>query len=734
MRTASCLKVTAALAALFLAVALNAQTDKLSGLMTDLVEHTETVWSGGYATDLRLGDLEKVKGDCQTVEIRSLRPSFSWIVPGRYPTRQTAWRVILSASEKAASDLAGDIWDSGWVEDGRSVAVPYSGKALEPSKVYYWRVRVRTDKDGESGWSEVKAFRTASELEEYATPAYPLVKEDQMPLSVVEAGKGCWLLDFGKDAFGQVRLTLFSEKGGDTVKVHLGERIKDGRVLRNPTTSVRYQMHEIPLRRGLNTYSVVIPPDKRNTGPEAIKMPEYVGEVLPFRYVEIEGYDRVPEVGQAVRQIVSYPFDNQESFFRCDNTLLNRIWDLCKYSVRATSFTGLFVDGDRERIPYEADALISQLCHYASDREFTLSRRTIEYLLDRPTWPTEWIFQSVLMAWNDYMYTGDARMLESHYAILRAHCLESLIEPDGLVSTTVKEQDPAFLASINRKEKIRDIVDWPHSGSLGLAPGYGGEDDGFVYSDCNAVVNAYAYRALTLMGNIAEVLGKDAEAVDLKAKATKMKAAFNKVFLDKRNKRYTDGPSTASTRSATGHASLHSNMFALLFGLVPDKFQKPVTDLIISRGMACSVYGAQFLLESLYEGEAQDAALKLLTDTSLRSWSNMLEVGSTITLEAWDDSFKPNQDWNHLWGAAPGNIIPFKLMGVEPLDPGFSKVRIRPRPGSLQHAEMSLPTIRGRILMRIENTESGKVVSVDLPANMDYEADLPEGFTLEVRN
>ena len=29
----------------------------------------------------------------------------------------------------------------------------------------------------------------------------------------------------------------------------------------------------------------------------------------------------------------------------------------------------------------------------------------------------------------------------------------------------------------------------------------------------------------------------------------------------------------------------------------------------------------------------------------------MIRVGSTITLEAWDNKFKPNQDWNHAWGA-----------------------------------------------------------------------------------
>lgn len=71
--------------------------------------------------------------------------------------------------------------------------------------------------------------------------------------------------------------------------------------------------------------------------------------------------------------------------------MLNRVWELCRYSVKATSFAGIYVDGDRERIPYEADALLNQLCHYSVDREFTLARRSHEYLLNHATWPTEWI-------------------------------------------------------------------------------------------------------------------------------------------------------------------------------------------------------------------------------------------------------------------------------------------------------------------------------------------------------
>ena len=127
--------------------------------------------------------------------------------------------------------------------------------------------------------------------------------------------------------------------------------------------------------------------------------------------------------------------------------MLDDIWALCKYSMKATSFCGVYVDGDRERIPYEADAYINQLSHYAVDREYTLARYSHEYLLEKPTWPTEWKQHSVLMAWADFMYTGNTRSLAQHYEILKSEkTLESHARADGLLNT----------------KGMRDIVDWPN--------------------------------------------------------------------------------------------------------------------------------------------------------------------------------------------------------------------------------------------------------------------------------
>lgn len=712
------LKVLLLFTILFFCGVMCAQENKPYGLLTDLIEHTDRTWQNGYLSNITLWQRDAAIERLQYAQIASTHPYFSWIVPGdAHGTKQIAYRIIVSDSYEEIHSGNGNIWDSGTVESNRSTSVAYGGEDLE-SGVYFWRVKTITNTVGESDWSAVKAFCTASVLCDYTANYYPQVKTLEHPVSIQQPLKEVSMIDFGKDGFAQLILTLTSQKDNDSVTVHLGEAIKDGRVDRNPGGTIRYQKYRLVLNKGTHTYKVNIRKDARNTGRAAILMPAYIGEVLPFRYCEIEHYDNALTLKEVARETVHYPFDDSASYFQCDNDVLNQIWDLCKYSIKATSFAGIYVDGDRERIPYEADALINQLCHYGVDREYSMARRSHEYLLQHPTWPTEWILQAVLIAWYDYMYTGDSRSLKANYDILKARTLMQLQEKNGLISTTTGLITPQLLSEIRFNGQIRDIVDWPHTGILGLNQHEGGEADGFVFTDYNSVTNAYHYEALKLMSRIADVLNLPSDTQYYKQQSEQLLKRFNNSFYDKKNGRYTDGIST-------DHASLHANMFPLAFGMVPTAERQKVMEYIKSRGMACSVYGSQFLMDAIYEAGDADYGLQMLTKTDDRSWYNMIRVGSTITLEAWDNKFKPNQDWNHAWGAVPANIIPRKLMGVEPLLPGFEKVRVRPQPGELKWAKAGIPTIRGQIAMEIENAKGEFTLHITIPANMDSEVYLP---------
>lgn len=558
----------------------------------------------------------------------------------------------------------------------------------------------------------------------YTVRTKALVHTSVPPVEVRLIGDGTLFLDFGKAAFGTLLVPSLSGRPKDRLVVHLGEKLaSNGRIDRAPPRSVRYVRVEQEVDDKQQSFRIVIPSDERNTGPAAIKMPAEIGEVFPFRYAEFEGAEGID--AHAIRQIcVHYPFDDTASSLDSSDSVLNAVWDLCKYSIKATTFCGVYVDGDRERIPYEGDAYINQLGHYCVDSEYALARFTHEYLIQHPTWPTEWHLHSVMMAWADYMYTGETLSLKTFYDDLCVKTLIDLAREDGLISTQSEACTRAFEERLHLHKTdaifshgLKDLVDWP-PGSF--SEGGQGERDNHEMLPVNTVINAFHCHALNLMSRMAQVLGQTADQLRFSRQAKLVERTINSLLFDQSRGVYIDG-------EGAQHASLHSNMFMLAFDLVPKDRCPAVVKFVKSRGMACSVYGAQYLLEAMYLNGEGGYALELMTAQHDRSWWNMIQAGSTMTMEAWDWKYKNNLDWNHAWGAVPANIIPRFLLGVRPIEPGFSKVLIQPQPGSLRRVSGTIPTIRGPIEIAIEN-DCGHpfVLKINIPVNMTAKVGLPQ--------
>lgn len=529
------------------------------------------------------------------------------------------------------------------------------------------------------------------------TPRVHLVSQE--PTRITRLASDVVLIDYARVAFGNLRLT--PPPGCDrTITVHFGEALADGRVLRTPPGSVRHAKVSVRLA-GEGTVRVAPPADRRNTGvdnprqPPAVLTPPEWGVVVPFRWVEIEGWPGEPRSEQVIRQAAfSHTWDDQAATFHSSDDLLDRLWELCRYSIKATTFAGIYVDGDREQIAYEADAHLNQLSHYATDHDVQMSRDTFDWLMRHPTWPTEWASYMIFIAHADWWHTGDTGWLAPRYPGLKDKLLTHRLRIDGLVHST--------------DDRLRrlDLVDWP-----------AGERDGYVFTSVNTVVNAFHLRALRLMAELAAALGHPGEAADFAHRARVAHAAFNTLLWDPERGRYRDGPDT-------GHTSLHANLFPLAFGLVPETGRPGVTDWLVGRGMACSVYAAQYLLEGLFQQEAGTQALALMTADGDRSWKHMLASGTTITWEAWDQKYKPNQDWNHPWGAAPANLLPRFVLGVQASEPGWRSARIQPHPGHLTFARGKVPTPRGPIEV-LWHREPRFRLTLRLPESMSARVELP---------
>lgn len=659
------------------------------------------------------------------------QPEFSWIFhPVKPGESQSAYEIIVASTALLAGAGTGDVWSSDKVSSGESVNVPFGGSPLTRGETYHWRVRTWGDSGTPGSWSKIQTFTieptkpAAGARSVYKSSSnpwsgrYPSAFDTTVaPTSIVKTGPGRFFVDFGRDAFGYLTLHLNGSYAGQSLEVRFGEKAKDNSVDTAPPGSVRYSSTLIALANGDVTYEIRPPATTFPGYAHPIDVTAWAGNVTPFRYAELINCP-APVTRDSIRQrVLHYPFDDEAATFDSSNSALDAVWELCRHSMKATSFCSVYVDGDRERTPYEGDVYINQLSHYAADREYTLARYTFEYLLDHHTWPTEWRFHFPLIAWADYMYTGNLDALAANYDTMKEFLrIDRERTSDNLLKGWPNNgtRDPS------------DLIDWPRSPN--------DEADGYVQTDYSNVINAFHFRDLQIMAEVAELLSKPSDASDFSNRADKIKKAFNDVFWDPETKQYKDGETTP-------HASAHANFFPIAMGLTPPSMSSVMdylktTRTILGRTerMPCSVYGAQYYLEALFEGGEEDYAISLMADADpdrKRHWTNMMTEGSTITMEAWGQEFKGNQDWNHAWGAAPGNIIPRYVLGLKPIAPGFAKAEIKPQMGTgsrsdgLTTARGTIPTIRGPVTIDAKNSPTSFKLRVKIPGNMTANIHIP---------
>ena len=428
--------------------------------------------------------------------------------------------------------------------------------------------------------------------------------------------------------------------------------------------------------------------------------PSPVGQfrtVMPFRWLEVLE-SPFPITAANVRQVpVFHPYDMGEERFDCDSPELVRVHDFCKHTILATTFTGKFVDGDRERLPYEADSFITQLGTYAITSDDTLARAMADYLATHTTWPTEWkqFFISIIHA--DWMRSGKTDLVEKHYAAMRdCKSWRHLRRGDGLLVTDGPSVRPAPDGT-----RPKDIVDW--------AMCY---RDGFEFRDVNTVVNALHIKNLRVLAALAVAIGRDADAAQFAAEAEQTFDAFNAKLWDVSRGRYRDG-------EGTDHATVQGNAMALACGAVPPERVAAVADYVVSKGMSCSTYMAQFVLEALFKAGRNRDAIALMTSPAHRGWLAMMAKGATITPEFWDLTMPEKgriPDMNHAWSTAPLNMINRYVLGVQPAAPGFAKISVNPHLGSLRRLSAAVPMPRGTLLIKMELAGGVWRIEIDTPA------------------
>jgi alpha-L-rhamnosidase len=113
---------------------------------------------------------------------------------------QSAYRIIVSSSPRAAARGIGDLWDSGKVDSGRSTLIKYNGARLSSREHCWWSVEAWDGFGKKSAWSKPAAFSLGLLSKQDWSGSW-IGKDAQSPqtdLSALSGAQWIWFPDAGQ--------------------------------------------------------------------------------------------------------------------------------------------------------------------------------------------------------------------------------------------------------------------------------------------------------------------------------------------------------------------------------------------------------------------------------------------------------------------------------------------------------------------------------------------------------
>lgn len=411
----------------------------------------------------------------------------------------------------------------------------------------------------------------------------------------------------------------------------------------------------------------------------------------------------LPEV-ESIQGILVHSSSSPAGEFACSNDLFNQIRTLVRWAQRSNMMSVLtdcphreklgwleqtFLNGPSLRYEFDLNALFGKVMNDMADCQLPnglIPATAPEYVVfsgdfqDSPEWGSAYI----LVPWQQYLWTGDASLLERHYEGMKRYLqyLESRAD-NHIVS--------------------HGLGDWYDIGPK--APGYA------QLTPIALTATAFYYYDAAVLAKTADLLNKPDEARQFRQKAQQIRQAFNQKFYNPQTGQYADGSQCA-------------NAVPLVMEIVEPENRQKILDAIVKdvrdRGNALTAgdIGYQFLLRALAEGGRSDVIYDMNNQSDKPGYGYQLKKGATSLTEAWNARRSSSQ--NHFM---LGHIIEWfyhDLAGIScnPDGPGFKKIIIRPQPVSdLAWVKASYNSIRGPITSEWHRDKNQLTLKVSIPAN-----------------
>ncbi|MDH6303784.1 alpha-L-rhamnosidase [Parabacteroides sp. PF5-5] len=492
------------------------------------------------------------------------------------------------------------------------------------------------------------------------------------------------LLDFGKELQGGIQLVTGMPSSSTPVEV----RIRFGE-------SVSEAMSDIGEKGATNDHAM------RDF---TVKLPWLgVMEVgnSGFRFARIDLVTPSTELHlKEARAIFSYRDIAYKGSFRCNDERLNKIWQTGAYTVHLNMQDYLWDGIKRDRLVWVGDLhpeVMTINSVFGYNECVPKSLDLIRDITPLPSWMngiSSYSIWWILIQRDWYYYQGDIRYLKKQQAYLTdlLRLLISKTDKDG------KEQLDGHR-----------FLDWPSSENK---------------EAIDAGLQALMIMAFRAGEELCAILGEFDLATQCNKAAKKALKASSKV----------QQALVSSSKEPDAPGSKQAAALMALAGMMPadDADSKYLS---VNNAKGFSTFYGYYMLRAMAAADNYQGAL----DVIRRYWGAMLDLGATTF---WEDF---NIDWLtdagqidelipegkkdihgdygdycykgfrhslcHGWASGPTSWLSEYVLGVQVIEPGCSKVRIKPNLGDLQWVEGSFPTPKGIISIRHEKKPDGQIES-----------------------
>jgi hypothetical protein len=474
------------------------------------------------------------------------------------------------------------------------------------------------------------------------------------PAASISKSDTATLIDFGKETFGYIKLHGLEGKG--KLMLYYGESREEA--LSKDKCETLDQLEIAFPNRG----DYVIPVSKA------------------FRFVNLTT-DKSVTV-DSVSMMYEYSDVHDKGSFKCSDELINKIYDVAKYTFHLNT-REFFIDGiKRDRWIWSGDAYQSYLMNYYLYFDQPTVERTLFALRGKDPVTShintimDYTFYWFLGIYDYYLYTGDKHFLVQLYPRMQS-MMEYVLgrrNKDGLLEGL--PGDWIFIDWANGLSKKGEV----------------------------SFEQMLFARSLETMSLCAALTNDDKGKQQYEQLARQLKQKlFDYYWSPTKHALVHSRVNGKPTQNVTRYA----NMFGIFFNYFNDEQKQQVKQHVLLNDSIQKIttpYMRFYELEALCAMGEQDYVLKEIKNY----WGGMLNLGATSFWEEYDPSKKGVDHYAmygrafgkslcHAWGASPIYLLGKYFLGVKPASPGYATYYVEPVLGGLKWMQGSVPTPSGSI-------------------------------------